>query len=180
MTPGAAHDTLTHSLVAALLVALLASAPSEVAHAGSRFLVPVTQASDDPRELYERVLAPCCWTQTLDVHESELADQLRNEIVARLATGERGSAIEDDLARRFGERVRAVPRGRDPRQHVAWFTMAAMAASLLALLLLARRWSSRALARRDEPDASALAARTPEEESRLDAELAKSLRRLDS
>jgi cytochrome c-type biogenesis protein CcmH len=29
-----------------------------------------------------RLLAPCCWVQTLDVHESELATALRSEMGA--------------------------------------------------------------------------------------------------
>ena len=30
--------------------------------------------------LERRLFAPCCWSQTLDVHESELASSLRREI----------------------------------------------------------------------------------------------------
>jgi cytochrome c-type biogenesis protein CcmH/NrfF len=40
---------------------------------------------------------------------------LRAEIEHRVAAGEPSDAIEDDLARRYGEAVRAVPRTWDPR-----------------------------------------------------------------
>ncbi len=90
-----------------------------------------------------RLVAPCCWTQTLDIHDSELATSLRAEIRARLRAGERPEAIEDRLAARFGERVRAVPRGRDPRGAVLAVVAIGMAAAALALGLALRRWSSR-------------------------------------
>src|SRR5262245_9645491 len=41
-----------------------------------------------------RLLAPCCWIQTLDVHGSEVAVGLRTEIRHRLRAGESAGAIE--------------------------------------------------------------------------------------
>lgn len=96
--------------------------------------------SADADELYGRLLAPCCWNQTLDVHESPIATQLRLEIRERVRAGEPAMRIEDDLAARHGERIRAVPRGRDPRNLVPLFIGGAMLTSLLALLWVARRW----------------------------------------
>jgi len=93
------------------------------------------------RALEGRLLAPCCWIQTLDVHESELASSLRAEISQRLARGESGEAIEDDLAARYGERIRAVPKGRDPRSTVPVVVGIGMLASLFGLVMLARRWT---------------------------------------
>lgn len=90
--------------------------------------------------LYGRLLAPCCWNQTLDVHESPVATQLRLEVRERLGAGEPPMRIEDDLAARYGERIRAVPRGRDPRNLVPLFIGGAMLTSLLGLLWVARRW----------------------------------------
>ncbi len=46
----------------------------------------------------EHLLAPCCWNQTLDIHESPLATELRSEIRRRVDEGEAAQAIEDDLA----------------------------------------------------------------------------------
>lgn len=52
------------------------------------------------RAIQARLRAPCCWVQTLDVHESELATNLRAEIHARLQRGEKSRTIEDDLVAR--------------------------------------------------------------------------------
>lgn len=97
----------------------------------------------DPREIYGRLLAPCCWTQTLDVHDSELSTQLRVEIAGRLTGGESALAIEDEMARRFGERIRAVPRARDPRHSMALVVFSALICTLGGLFFLAFRWTRR-------------------------------------
>lgn len=87
-----------------------------------------------------RLLAPCCWIQTLDVHESPLATELRAEIHERLHRGEAAGTIEDDLVSRYGERIRAVPKGQDPRATVSLASAAVMLLSAIGLLWLVRRW----------------------------------------
>jgi cytochrome c-type biogenesis protein CcmH len=57
-----------------------------------------------------RLLAPCCWNGTLDVHESDLASALRKEIRSRLRGGEDIEAVEEALVSRYGERMRAAPK----------------------------------------------------------------------
>lgn len=56
-------------------------------------------------------MAPCCWAQTLDVHESPTTPGLRAEILRRVRAGESSDAIEEDFVARYGERVLAVPHG---------------------------------------------------------------------
>lgn len=124
-----------------------------------------------PGEVYGRLVAPCCWNQTLDIHDSELATRLRVEIAERLKAGESSLAIEDDMAARYGERIRAVPRARDPRQSMALLVVAAMAGVLFALFALARRWTRR---RTTNSDDSVLADEPRTEyDARLDHELAR-------
>lgn len=66
--------------------------------------------------LEERIVAPCCWSQTLETHESPLVSELKQEIRMRLRAGESSESIENAMAVRYGERVRALPRGKDPRR----------------------------------------------------------------
>jgi cytochrome c-type biogenesis protein CcmH len=94
------------------------------------------------RALESRLIAPCCWTQTLDVHESEPAAALRREIDRRLRGGETAPQIEDALALRYGERIRAVPRGQDPRSEIPLAVGLVMLVGICALVLVARRWRS--------------------------------------
>lgn len=87
-----------------------------------------------------RLLAPCCYMQTLDVHESEMATELRREVRARLGAGESQETIEDDFALRYGERVRAVPKGKDPRGTMFVASIGALVAAAVTLGVLLRRW----------------------------------------
>lgn len=66
-------------------------------------------ADEDAASLIARLRAPCCWNQTLDVHSSPTADGLRDEIRRRAAAGETIPAIEADVVKRYGDRIRAVP-----------------------------------------------------------------------
>ncbi len=89
-----------------------------------------------------RLLAPCCWAQTLDIHGSEIANSLRREIRARLKAGENPEAIERSLVARYGERIRAVP-DRVPLDRMGEFGWVgvAVAAGFLAYVLL--QWRKR-------------------------------------
>lgn len=93
-----------------------------------------------------RLVAPCCWMQTLDTHASPLASELRAELRDRVARGEPSQAIEDDLVARYGERMRAVPRGDDPRTLVPLVASALTLAGLAVLIMLTRRWTHRGVA----------------------------------
>jgi len=92
--------------------------------------------------LEQRLVAPCCWVQTLDVHDSPVALDLRAEIHRRLLAGEPASKIEADLVRRYGERIRAVPPG-NPLAKTAAVVLVAVALAGALLVLLVRRWAKR-------------------------------------
>jgi cytochrome c-type biogenesis protein CcmH len=96
---------------------------------------------DDERWLEARLIAPCCWMQTLDVHESPVAQELRSEIHARLSAGEAPLAIEDDIVARYGESIRALPKGKDPRTLILVFVAALVLAVGVGLARLARGWT---------------------------------------
>lgn len=99
-------------LYAAALAAVVVSAPlggDASASAADAPDTPDAMPAPGERAIEGRLLAPCCWDQTLDVHESELARELRREIRARIHRGETADAVERDLVERYGERIRALP-----------------------------------------------------------------------
>jgi cytochrome c-type biogenesis protein CcmH len=160
-------------LAAVLAATLPAAAQREAAPVAAA--VP-RDAAPPPGEgaLLGRLLAPCCWDQTLDVHESPTVDGLRAEIRGRLLAGVAPEAIEADLVARYGERIRALQPG-DPLGSVA---LAVVGLSLVAgagLLALMRRWASR----RAVPAGSPAPDDTPAAGDAWDERLDEELRALD-
>lgn len=98
---------------------------------------------DDPasrvNDLERRILAPCCRRQTLEDHDSDLARQLRAEIRWRTLVGESSRAIEDDLVRRYGDGILAMPRGSDARVLLGAGLGGIVGLGALIVLRLARR-----------------------------------------
>ncbi len=119
----------------ALTAAPAAAAPTPQPHAATD-----SDAVDRAAgALAERLVAPCCWRESLRGHPSPLADDLRREIRDRLAAGEPAERIEQDLITRFGPRIRAFSPDWDPRSTagVIWFSVAT--ASLALVVLWTRR-----------------------------------------
>jgi cytochrome c-type biogenesis protein CcmH len=155
-------------LIAALvLVASAHSARAEAGDAGARAATALPLASVEGEAIVEgRLLAPCCYTQTLDVHQSPMATELRLEVRARLAAGDSQEAVEADFASRYGERVRAVPKGSDPRATMFLIATSVLVVTGLGLVLLLRRW------RRTPLDAPRAVSRQRDAfDDRIDAEL---------
>jgi cytochrome c-type biogenesis protein CcmH len=78
--------------------------------------VPATEAGEDLQSyvpgasrLEGRIMAPCCWNQTIDIHGSEPSYELRREIRRRLKAGESADAIEASFVQRYGAKILAVP-----------------------------------------------------------------------
>lgn len=87
-------------------------------------------------ELERRILAPCCYRQSLEDHESPIARMLRQEIERRIAAGEPAEDIENDLVQRYGMNVRAAPPAR---WAVVLTVIATIAAGMMLVLRLVRR-----------------------------------------
>jgi cytochrome c-type biogenesis protein CcmH len=147
-------------LVAAL-VTLAALAATEPAGA--------EEASLDERHVEERLLAPCCWRETLATHDSPLARELRAEVRSRLARGDAPEAIRASLVERYGARIRAVPEGLSlGGLGLGFFGVAVLGGAAL----LARRVPRRAVA--PAPVEAPVSPEWPESrewEDRLDDEL---------
>jgi cytochrome c-type biogenesis protein CcmH len=150
------------------------SSVAVVAAASLAFATPVFAQETSAKYVQGRLLAPCCYQQTLDIHESELATELRVEIAARVTRGEPAAAIEDDMVARYGERVRAVPKGTEPRGVITTLGSLLLLVTLVLMLVLVRRWSRRG----STVDAGAQRAR-PVRGDTLDERLDAELRALD-
>lgn len=163
-------------VVAALALPGLARADAPAAEHGAQ---PVT---DDLREyvpgatrLEGRLLAPCCWNQTLDIHGSEPTYALRREIRSRLKAGESPDAIEQSIVQRYGAKILAVPDS-SPLVSVANLLGLAFAGAGVGAYFMLRRWSRAGAAAKEKQkkQAKAGAGGEPKRDAldeRLDREL---------
>lgn len=161
------RDLTFHFMKVRILLAVLV---------GLALVAVVGSASAEPasaKYVEGRLLAPCCYQQTLDIHESELASALRVEVDGRVARGESAAAIEEDMVARYGERVRAVPKGAEPRGAITIVGGFVVLTSFLGMLGLVRRWSRRASKESPEPARSRASSRTADValDQRIDADL---------
>lgn len=72
-------------------------------------------AQGDPRldRLFSKFIAPCCWRENLNVHQSPKADDLRQSIREMVAAGRSDVQIESSLVSQYGRRVLAMPDGAE-------------------------------------------------------------------
>lgn len=103
------------------------------------------------RELEATLLAPCCWNQTLDNHNSDLAAELRREIRARLLAGEDVESVRRALVSQYGEKMVALPED-SPLGTVALLLSAGVGVAGLLAGWAIIRWRRRTDA--DAPDPS--------------------------
>jgi cytochrome c-type biogenesis protein CcmH len=78
-------------------------------------LLNVTSLSDtqksEIRQVEERLLAPCCYTQSIAVHGSEIAGQMRAQVTEMVVHGRTENEIVDYYRGLYGDRVLVVPDG---------------------------------------------------------------------
>jgi cytochrome c-type biogenesis protein CcmH len=146
-------------LPAVLLAAALTTGP------------PPPVPEHEAREIETLLVAPCCYTQTVSVHQSPAADEARRDIRARLARGETRDQIVAAYVAQHGKRVLAQPpaSGFDLALYVA--PLLGLLGSVVLLGVVVRRFTKRRQTGgmgsvREPPTAADRAA-----EQRLDEEL---------
>lgn len=86
-----------------------------------------------------QIIAPCCKTQTLDVHDSPVVTSMKQEIRARLALGDPPEAILRTFEQRYGPDVLAV-RSSGTANHLGTGLAFMGVAGALGVAYLLRRW----------------------------------------
>ena len=99
---------LIATIPAALRVTKPARMPDVVAAQNS----PESDAAALVRNIENNLIAPCCWTQPISEHPSEVSDLMRSEIRTMVAEGKSRDEILDYYVAKYGERILAAPRAR--------------------------------------------------------------------
>jgi cytochrome c-type biogenesis protein CcmH len=115
-----------------------------------------------------RLMAPCCWTQTIDIHDSEISLSMRHEIRRRLRNGESADAIQASFVQRYGPKILAV-QPNSPLKGVFIALSVIMGGAGIASALMIGRWR-KVNAPSDSPETKRSEARDKWDE-KLDAEL---------
>lgn len=59
----------------------------------------------------QRLMAPCCYTQTIDLHMSDIAATMRHDVATMVLGGETEVQIYEHYKALYGEQILAVPDG---------------------------------------------------------------------
>lgn len=90
------------------------------------------------RHIEERLLAPCCYRQSIALHGSDIAEQMREEVTEMVTKGQSEEEIVEHFRSLYGDRILAVPDGMTGKV-LFYFPTAALAGALLVRILVAPR-----------------------------------------
>ncbi len=99
-------------------------------------------AADLAREIEDNLIAPCCWSQPVSQHYSEVAEQIRNEVRAMVAEGKSRDEILDHYVAQYGERILAAPRAKGFNILAYVLPWAALIFGIWILIVLMKRLRS--------------------------------------
>lgn len=124
--------------------------PQKAAHAlalclGAVMLAATAQAGPTPeqeariRKLQQDLLAPCCYSEPVSRHNSDIAMKMRAEISTQVIEGRSDREILDAYKQQYGLRVLAEPEGAKWWwEHIVPWTVLAFGALIVVLVL--RHW----------------------------------------
>jgi cytochrome c-type biogenesis protein CcmH len=123
------------TMMTAVVVLLAAGHASGQAPAGA-------ELEREARAIEAMLIAPCCFSQQVSVHQSPAAEELRQDIRRRLAAGETRQQILDAYEKRYGTRVLAEPPARGFSVALYVIPPLLFLASIGLVVMLVRRFTS--------------------------------------
>lgn len=90
------------------------------------------------RKLEKRLLAPCCYAQSIAEHGSDIAAQMRAEVTEMVAEGRTEEEIVNYYKSLYGDRILIVPDGLTGRILFALPVVTSVLASLVLLVFFRR------------------------------------------
>ena len=121
----------------------------------------------DARAIDEALIAPCCFTQQVSVHQSPAAEEVRRDVRERLRAGQTREQILEAYVARYGPRILAQPPAKGIARSLYVLPVLLLVVSGGVVILAIRRFTRR--------PASPLESTTPvhanAEVARLDDEL---------
>ena len=100
---------------------------------------PAEQAQARIDRLEHAVLAPCCYTESVAIHQSEIALKMRLEIAKWVAAGKSDQEILNTYAGLYGSEVLVDPRTM-PRGWTPFFPWLVLILGVFLVAWLLKRW----------------------------------------
>lgn len=108
-------------------------------------LASLAQKTEQPQvrvaRLERAVLAPCCYTESVAMHQSEIAVKMRLEIARWVAAGKSDQEILDTYSGLYGRKVLVDPRTM-PRGWTPFFPWLVLLLGAMLVVGLLKRWST--------------------------------------
>ena len=101
-------------------------------------LSSLAASTNEQKEIEKMLIAPCCWTATIDVHPSEISDQMKAEIVQFLKQGKTKDEILKYYVAKYGERVLAIPQSPFQKYSVYLLPAAALLLGIIIIMIFLR------------------------------------------
>lgn len=139
--------------------------------AGSGLLLAQANIEHEARAIDAMLIAPCCFSQQVSVHQSPVADQVRRDVRARLAAGQTRQQILDAYVAQYGTRVLAEPPATGVNVALYVTPVAVFLASLALVVLVLRRFNRHPTPALPEGGQPRPPIGSPADEARLDDEL---------
>jgi len=114
-------------------------------------------------------MAPCCWMQTIDIHDSPISLSMRHEIRRRLRNGESSEAIQASFVERYGPKIMAVQESSQLKNVFIGLSVVMGGAGVAAAMMIGRWRKHSGPKQASKKDGSA--APRDQWDEKLDAEL---------
>ena len=101
-------------------------------------------------EIDGKLIAPCCWSQPVSQHYSQVAEEIRQQTRQMLAAGRSEREILDYYVSVYGERILASPHPHGFNLLVWILPWMSLLAGIAFLVLLLLHWARRAPALAEE------------------------------
>ena len=95
----------------------------------------------EARQLETMLVAPCCWSQQVSVHQSPAADEMKKDIRRRLTEGKTRQQILDAYVVEFGERILIEPPARGFKRTLYVLPIVLLVLSAAVLSVIVKRMS---------------------------------------
>ncbi len=93
----------------------------------------------EQKEIEKMLIAPCCWTSTIDVHPSEISEQMKTEIAQFLKEGKTKDEILKYYVNKYGERILAVPQSPFKKYSVYTFPFIALLCGIIIIIFFLKK-----------------------------------------